>query len=320
MDKEKIVKATFILITLLIAYFLLSQISLPMIAATLLSISMPSLLASFALYVLMNLFRAFRYSVMTDRNLYSNNWKMFTIVCTHNIANNVLPFRTGELTFVYLAKVQLKIATAIGAVTLLLSRVYDIFIICILVLLVLLIFPGNYGLINGIVPYIVLVAFGLFIFITLFIAYQKLFIAVLNTAYRWFKNGMLIRIINRLEETTQFYSNQTFQTSIGLPLILTVIIWVLNVLSIYVLVVGIGITISPWAIFIGIMLVVIAASIPVPGIANFGSFELIWAFVFSALSVTRETAISSGFAVHLIALTYAIALWLSTTALDRALH
>ncbi len=318
MDKGKLVKISIILITLIIAYFLLSQISITQIVNSLMSVSAPVLIVSFALYSLMNGFRALRYSLMVGKPGGKAMMKMFGIVCTHNMANNVLPFRTGELTFVYLARVRLNVAASVGAVTVLMSRIYDIFVICLLVIAIAIAFPGNYGMINGTTSYLAISALVMFLAIALFVVYPKLLIALLDLGYRTIPSRYLLYLRCKMAEIAEFYATVNFLRSIPLTLILSIIVWLLSMMTIYVLAVSMGFTISPWAILIGILIVVIASSIPVQGIANLGSFELIWSFVFIALNVSKETAISSGFAIHLIILTFAALLWLATSVFGRA--
>lgn len=317
MDKEKLVKLIVIFITLLIAYFLMTQISLSMLLKTLISVSPVALAASFILYGLMNAFRSIRYSMMIGRSWHPGFIGMFNIVCTHNIANNLFPMRTGELTFVYLVKARLNVATGVGAVTVVLSRIYDVLTICLLTVATILLFPGNYGMINRVMSYIAFVALVMFLMILLFVFYNRLFIIAIDYAYSKINRSIVLYIKNKMAEVAEFYSGPGYLAGIIPQLLVSILIWLFNVTSVYILAVSLGLTIDVWAIVIGIMFVVITASIPVQGIANLGSFELIWSFIFMALSVPKEIAISSGFAIHILILVFATLWWLFTIALGR---
>jgi len=55
------------------------------------------LIAGFVLYACSYLFRALRFHILLNREVGMKN--LFSIVCVHNMANNILPARTGELSF-----------------------------------------------------------------------------------------------------------------------------------------------------------------------------------------------------------------------------
>jgi uncharacterized membrane protein YbhN (UPF0104 family) len=63
-----------------------------------------------------------------------------------------------------------------------------------------------------------------------------------------------------------------------------------------------------WRVFLGVTGAELSATLPIHGIAGFGTYETAWTLGFTHLGLDRETAILSGFATHLLSqlLEYAI--------------
>jgi uncharacterized protein (TIRG00374 family) len=133
MDKKEILRLLIIPFALILVILLLMQISLSDIATALSSVSIPYLLLGFFLYIVVYAVRALRFRIML--NNIGDFADMFNIVCLHNLANSVMPFRTGELSFVYLAKSRLTVSTALSLSTVALARMYDALAVCILSIL-----------------------------------------------------------------------------------------------------------------------------------------------------------------------------------------
>ena len=55
-----------------------------------------------------------------------------------------------------------------------------------------------------------------------------------------------------------------------------------------------------WRVFLGVTGAELSATLPIHGVAGFGTYETAWAFGFTHLGLDRETAILSGFATHLL--------------------
>jgi uncharacterized membrane protein YbhN (UPF0104 family) len=65
-----------------------------------------------------------------------------------------------------------------------------------------------------------------------------------------------------------------------------------------------GLGVSIWAIILGSLIMVMFSAIPIHGIGSLGTIELVWAAALMALGATKEAAISSGFAVHILLLLF----------------
>jgi len=102
MKRENISKILAVVITIALVAILLSQIRIADVIATLAGIDPLYLIAGFVLYVCSYFFRALRFHILLNGEV--GLWDLFNIVCVHNMMNNILPARTGELSYIYLLK------------------------------------------------------------------------------------------------------------------------------------------------------------------------------------------------------------------------
>lgn len=123
MKRENIAKISAIVITVVLVAILLSQISIGDIAKTLLSINPIYLVIGFILYLCTYFFRALRFHILLNKKVSIKD--LFTIVCVHNMVNNILPARTGELSYIYLLQKYHNKKVGEGTATLFVARVFD---------------------------------------------------------------------------------------------------------------------------------------------------------------------------------------------------
>jgi uncharacterized membrane protein YbhN (UPF0104 family) len=100
--KKIIAKISVIVLTVVLVAILLSQISLGNVSTTLTSIDSICVIIGFILYLSSYFFRALRFYILLNNKV--NLKDLFSIVSVHNMANNILPARTGEISYVYLSK------------------------------------------------------------------------------------------------------------------------------------------------------------------------------------------------------------------------
>jgi uncharacterized membrane protein YbhN (UPF0104 family) len=73
-----------------------------------------------------------------------------------------------------------------------------------------------------------------------------------------------------------------------------------------------------WTVFLGITGAELSATLPIHGIAGFGTYETAWKIGFERLGVSPRVAILSGFATHLLSQIYDYAVGLVALALALA--
>lgn len=317
MDIKKTARWLVIPFALALVILLLTQVSLSDIATALSSVSIPFLLLSFLLYVLVYMVRAFRFRIMLK---YAGGFKdIFNIVCLHNLANSVMPFRTGELSFVYLTKVRLNVSAGISLATVALARMYDALAVCTIFIIAFIMTFGSVGIISESLPIIILIMALMVVLIVSIIWYSHLYVDIINRM----SNITLLKFLPiqylgiKVKEISEYYSSEDSKKSAVPVLGLSTAIWLLCSLSISVLASSMGLGVSIWAIILGSLIMVMFSALPIHGIASLGTTELIWSATFIALGATKEAAISSGFAIHILILLFSGILGLYSVVIGK---
>lgn len=319
MDRKSIAPLLIVPISLVLVIILLLQISFSDIVNALLSISPLYLLSSFVLYVALYVTRAARFRIML-KNV-AGYGTIFNIVCLHNLANSVMPFKTGELAFVYLSKVKLNVSAGIGLATVTIARMFDALAVCALFILAQVMTPDSMGILHEAEPVILALATVLLILIISVIWFGG---QILKLTRRLSSTKLLVGlplsyVQSKLEEIVAYYSSMESKGSVLRLFTLSVVIWILNPLAICTLALSMGLGVGVWAIIAGVLISVMFSALPIHGIGSLGTTELIWAAAFMALGASKEAAISSGFAVHLLVLLFTAILGVYALISDRYL-
>ncbi len=291
-------------LTILLVLLLLTQASVSDIIGALASVGPAYLLASLALFFIIYACRSLRFAFMLDSHDYMG---MFRIVCTHSMANNVMPFRTGELAFVYLAKARMNVPIAVGAAAVVVARLYDILAICLMFIGAMLLAGDGHGYFARLTPAIVFSAAALALLIAAILWLSRLFS---SATARAFSAGILKKLQARVEQACGYCATLRPGKSVAWIFSLTVLMWATQALNFYILAAVMGLYLGFWAAIAGSLLAIIFVSLPIQGVGNFGSFELAWAAIFAALGAPVAVAVSSGFAVHVVVLALTALFWI----------
>ena len=100
MKKRTKIILSFIL-TFILLYLLFIQVDLGEIFSTLISFNFSLLIIAFVLYLFSYILRAIRISLYLNKIRFID---IFSVVCLHNFFINILPLRSGELSYLYLLK------------------------------------------------------------------------------------------------------------------------------------------------------------------------------------------------------------------------
>jgi uncharacterized protein (TIRG00374 family) len=301
-------------LTALLVILLLTQASISDIVVALLSVNISYLAASFLLFVILYVGRSLRFAFMLGSRKYGD---VFSIVCTHSMANNVMPFRTGELAFVYLAKTRMSTPTGVGAAVIAIARLYDLLAICIMFIVALFLARDGSGYFTQFIPAIIFCSALLALIIIAVIWLNRPFSTL--TA-RLFSIGPMKRLAplqSKIDQICGYCSTLRPGKSVAWIFSLTVLMWAVQALNFYLLTMGMGLGLNFWTAIAGMFLAIIFVSLPVQGVGNFGSFELAWAAIFVALGSPVAASISSGFAVHVIVLAFTTILWIYGMLAER---
>ena len=254
-------------------------------------------------YLLAILFRALRFKWLIHSKDISFP-DLFRITAFYHLSLMVLPSKLGELSYPYFLNKISGMTVTEGLASLIVSRVYDFFII---LMILLFIFIGFQGLFK-VNPFLVILLITFLIgFIVLVFFYMSSFLGwlsnVLGRISQWTgaRNVRFVLWIQRKmsEMAEDFYAIKARKTYF--PVSLTSLAsWVMIFWTFYAYMKGFGIEISFTKMILGSTVGVIANALPISGIGNWGTLEAGWAVGFIMVGLSKEKAIATGFGVHII--------------------
>ena len=311
MIRRHFAKASAVVVTAVLLALLFSHVELSDLATTLKSIEPGYVLLGLGAYASCYLFRALRFYVLLNKEIGVAD--LFTIVCVHNMVNGIMPARTGELSYIYLLKKLHKKSLADGAATLVLARMMDLICISILFFAAFVLAGELPGMISGLLSAIALSAAVVFtLFFALLVGGRSCVDMFDRTARRLKLDEVEVirRSINGLKEAEGRIEAVRIRKVFVLLLTISLLIWIFQYLMYYVLLRGLGFELSLILIVLGTTFAIFTNIVPVPSIGSFGIYEGLWAISFVAIGLQKETAIATGFAIHIIFILYFIFLGL----------
>ncbi len=263
------------------------------------------------LYTCSYIFRSWRFHILIHKEVSIRD--MFHIECVHNMMNNLLPARTGELSYIYLLKTEQKKTTGEGLATLIIARIFDFIIISVFFLLFFLFTKNLLTDFSFLIKIGIIFLFSMIAVLLGLLFYGKAFLRKFRywadyINFKKFRAGDYIT--KKSEETIEYF--EKFKTGpIGMHtsvILLSIGIWIATYSLFYVLAVSMGINLEPVQILFASSFSVFSTVLPIQGIAGFGTMEGAWALGFVAVGLPREIAISSGFGFHIIILLFTVSL------------
>lgn len=287
-------------ITLLLGYFLLSQVDYKNIFYLFGDINYFCILISFALYFILTFVRTTRIKLLINKD--SNFKNLFATVLVNSSILNLLPFRSGELSLPLLLKKYFGIKKREGFLLLFYLRTIDTVVILSFLIITILLFSGSVIQLKSI-SY-------LFIFILLLFAFLALFkgdklLLLLNSFFKK-RNycGFFKKISNFTDELLpvyKFYKDRIKETVVLSVLIFIILTFVFGfVLKAY------PIDLSYLNIIVISLIIIIITSLPINGIAGIGTVEFGMAAFLASTGIDKNLSISIAFNYHFIYLMFVI--------------
>jgi hypothetical protein len=222
------------------------------------------------------------------------------------MTNNILPARTGEMSYIYLLKKYHDRTTGEGAATLITARAFDIITIALFFLLSAVLVRN--------LPNIMMKALWAIAFITSIVVIALLillyrgdsFIRMLKKTavhFKLDKRRFVDYIFQKVDEMMESFSCMRPRQFIWVTL-LSIGIWFTLYSINYVLVTAMGLNLAFEAVLLASTFALITTLLPLQGIMGFGTIEGGWVIGFMGSGVAKEVAISSGFSVHIISIFY----------------
>lgn len=291
-----------IIITAIIFLVLFSQISLKDLYALLTTADPIWAALGTTGYILALFFRALRFKWLIHSKGVSLS-DLFRMTAFYHLSLMVLPSKLGELSYPYFLNKISGINVTEGLASLIASRVYDFFIVLVVLLFVSIGFQGLFK-VN---------LFLLIPLITFLIAFIIFTLYYMSNFLRWLSNGLKkisgrtgsrnVRFVQWIqtkmnEMAEDFYAIKARRTY--LPVSLTSLAsWFVIFWMFYAYMRGFGIEIPFTGMIFGSVVAVIANALPISGIGNWGTLEAGWTAGFLMVGLSKEKAIATGFGVHI---------------------
>lgn len=259
-------------------------------------------------YFLMLIGRTYRYLLFFRKDIRFQ--RMFSIVNLYNCVNEFLPFRSGELSYLYLMRKE-GIEAGRNVASLILVRFFDFLSVVLFAFVALGILLSSGVTMFGIERYVwilpLLFLGGCLVFSVFILYFQKIIdiaVRILNRLpfispwARWFgaKTDEVIRVL-RIVWTKKFLWQMISRS---------LFIWIAMTLAFFFLFRSLGVPLRLVEMFFLIAFPALAMVLPVQGAANVGTFEAAMTVGFLTLGMDKQVAIPAGFAAHSIILLLAI--------------
>lgn len=229
-------------------------------------------------------------------------WPLLLATLIRNMFVDLLPARIGSLSFVYIATQRLGVPLQEGLAAFLLAFVFDFLALAPLLALALLVVGGGLG--GG---WVVMAITGGALTLLSLLAYLAL-IPSLELAHRVSSRLQILSSAReKLRETAASLRRVRARGVLGWVFGISVGVRLFKFSAYYTLLHGVlvsrGYTLStlhPLKVFLGVVGAEMSATLPIHSLAGLGTWEAAWTLGFTQLGFSKEIAILSGFATHLL--------------------
>ncbi len=269
-----------LLILAIFGYFLLEFNVFEKLKKILETLHTGYLLLSLFFYVLTYLFRAARFGVMFPG---IKTTKLAAVMGVHTFFNNILPFRSGEVSFPLILKSLFRIDVTVSSVALILARVLDLLSLGILFFLSALFVTFSERNLLW-VPLVLLLTLGLTLFLTvkLLRRLERRF-SVISTVFSFVKTFISLR-------------------KIALLVSYSLLIWLFKFFSFFLILKGGSIDLTfPQTVFVSTF-GEITTILPIHSFGGFGTYEAGLVGGFSLIGIKTDYALTVAFYFHIVLL------------------
>jgi uncharacterized protein (TIRG00374 family) len=291
------------LVTAAIILLLFTQISVGDLSDLLMKVD-PLWAGIGSLFYLLGLFfRALRYHWLIHSREVPFS-RLFQITAIYNLAITVLPSKFGELTYPYFLNRAGGVNFTEGLASLIASRIYDLFVI-------LMIFSatavGSRETLRIGLPWIILISGGLTCLIVIVLLNLSRLLAwfsmlinkwsarpgtKIRRPFQWFQEK-----IQRISEDLHAINARRGYFPVALA---TTLSWIMIFLMFHAYLKALGVTVPLLKVVFGSSVALLASTIPISGLGNWGMLEAGWAAGFLLVGLSKENAIATGFGVHIL--------------------
>jgi uncharacterized protein (TIRG00374 family) len=308
--RNRIAQLFAITVTIVLVALFLTLVTPADIITTLMQINPLCLAAGFIFYLGVQYMRTWRFHLLLNREISIR--ELVPVEFLHVMFVNLLPVRTGELSYVYFLKTECKRTTGEGLATLVIARIFDCIVVSVSFILTFFLIRHTAPLVfSNLITLCVVFVMMLVVVLTLSLLYGSRCLTLLKKTAGFFNYGKVRlgdyfikkgeEIIDSIEKFKACRRDLPFSI-----LVITAGIWIGSYTFFLLLAVGINIPLGYQQILFASIFAMCTSMIPLQGIAGFGTTEGGWALGFIAMGLPSEMAISSGFVIHIVNLLFGI--------------
>lgn len=236
-------------------------------------------------------------------------WKMLRLTFATSLASQLLPFKLGELTYVYGIRRELRTPLSEGLSALIIIRIFDLLAISLLFVIaaVALSLPGGFSIyfyyILALIGVLLALLVGFIFAGRYFTTISARLLALLRLKDNHLLHKLQKSLANLLTELGKYRGGQYIEL-IGYPFVE----WGINFVMYGVLLRGIGL--SPRALdpVVAVTFAALANLLPLNSVGNFGVQDAGWTTGMLLLGYPQADALASALATHLLTLGYMLIL------------
>jgi glycosyltransferase 2 family protein len=284
-----------------LAYFLLSKLDMAKTFGIIKNADVCMVTASCLAYLASNIFKTLRFRVML-KTYGIPGIDLFTITSYHNFFNQIMPARTGELTFLYYLKNIGGTEMSKGLHILVVTRIFDFIVISAFFICSLLLYFGiqtSAALVAAGVVFFIISVITLFNLKWLIILCGRLF-RFMAKKLNLEKKNFAARALGKVDEVVEEFSS--FKTGRHTPMLAatSILTWSALYFLFYLTIRSFGIEIDPLQSVAGSTGGVLTNVLPINSFGSFGTLEAGWTGGFVLVGMNEQDAIITGFGYHAI--------------------
>jgi len=295
-----------ILISIVLVYLSVRGIKLQDVFRDLKNIQLSYVISFILLVILMQLLRSYRWGVILQPMEKIDQFSLFSITSVGFLAIAAIPARLGELARPYLIsqRSSIKMSSALG--TILVERVLDSFTVLTIAVIVLFL--------TELPPWMIISSIIFFLLATAMFCFILFLILRRDTALKFINiilNKLPGKLANKIDELIHhFIDGFQIVTNIKLLLylfFLSVLIWLVDVLAIYMLLLSFGFTLPVIASFVLMIILIVGIAIPA-GPGYIGNWHYACVLALSFFSIAKAEALSFAVVYHFLSMIIVVVL------------
>jgi len=291
----------FLVLALVVIYFLISNIDVQKTIDAFVKADFALVALSATVYVVSNFFKSLRFNILLKESAVSVP-KMFAISAYQNFFNQIMPARTGELTFLYYTKSMADIRVPASLHALLISRMMDLVVVCLFFIIALTLYYGKDLSAPLIIAALLLGAFSLLFVFRLhwFVLFgKKIFICIVSVL-KIREKPLIIKINEKIDILLEDFAGINMKKRIPLAVITSLFVWLSLYAFSYTTILAFGVDIGFLAAIAGSTGAVLTNVLPINSFGSFGTMEAGWTGGFLFVGMSMQEAVTTGFGYHLI--------------------